>query len=233
MLKLVRLVTFGVIVFVGLVVAGCTTGDLFNAAQADFLPFSYSKTSCDKNNIISDQQMQAQDMTQQQIQKFLESWKGFLATYKPDGKKLASQFIFEAAQKYKISPKVILVTLQKEQGLVKAKKPTQCQLDWAMGWSWPPQEKPKSCGGKMDSNFTFQIDKGTGQFRRYYDNPQKYPFQVGKETKDLDGFKVKPINQSTANLYNYTPYVGEKCGGKKNRGGNGLFWQLWYQDFKF
>jgi hypothetical protein len=236
MLKAVRLAAVSVVVILaGLVAGGCTIDLVKSGSQisqdgsSSPIPLASTKASCDKNDIISDQQMQTQDMTQQQIQKFLESWKGFLATYKPDGKKLASQFIFEAAQKYKISPKVILVTLQKERSLVTKKTPTQCDLDWAMGYG----AKPKSCGGQATWSFITQVNTATWQFRQYYNKPQNYNFKVGKASQTLDPTNVTPANQATANLYNYTPWAGEKCGGKIGVGGNGLFWQLWYQTFNF
>ena len=47
----------------------------------------------------------------------------------------ASYVIYDSAQKYNISPKYLLVKLQKEQSLVTEDSPTQKQLDWAAGFA--------------------------------------------------------------------------------------------------
>jgi hypothetical protein len=189
----------------------------------------------DKNNIISDQELfNNSAMNLQQIQEFL-IWQGSaLACYMIDGK-TAAQHIYDACQQYKVNPCVVFVTLQKEQRLITSTIVTQQQLNWAMGWGEP-------------SDFVSQINRGTEQFRRYYDF-----FRASKkEESNLKGYKdeegilwsagyphrvhdgiITPCNIATTGLYVYTPWVGQGGGGQKSIGGNYLFWDLWYNKFQF
>ncbi len=70
---------------------------------------------------------------------------------------LASKIIYDVAQAYNMSPRVILATLQKEQSLVTTPNPTASQLQCAMGYL--------SCGGYV--GFFTQVENGTWQFRTY------------------------------------------------------------------
>src|SRR3989339_1495590 len=72
--------------------------------------------------IISDEEMQSTvNWTKDDIQKFLESKGSYLVNFlgeDADGVyRQASEIIYLASQKYKINPKYLLVTLQKEQSL--------------------------------------------------------------------------------------------------------------------
>jgi len=87
-----------------------------------------------KGNVVSQFQMfDYTSMNISQIQSFLVSKNSYLATYSsPDYQgvtKLASEIIYDAAQRYQVNPKYILVTLQKEQGLIQMQSPTQKRLD--------------------------------------------------------------------------------------------------------
>ncbi|MBI3627111.1 hypothetical protein HY224_03630, partial [Candidatus Uhrbacteria bacterium] len=91
------------------------------------------------NFIISDAQMtDYQSMGLAAIQKFLEEKGSFLASFITEhidgGKRTAAEIIFLAANNYKINPKFLLTTIQKEQSLVEDATPTQYQLDWAAGY---------------------------------------------------------------------------------------------------
>ena len=129
--------------------------------------------------------------------------------------KPASEIIWQAAQESRISPKVLLVTLQKEQSLVEDQAPTQNQLDKAMGYRCPDDGicNPRSLG------FGKQVDGAAWQLRQYFGNPLSWTYQLGG-TYIIDNHIITPINQATANLYNYTPHYS----------GNSRFWQIW-QDY--
>src|SRR6056297_2454767 len=99
-----------------------------------FIPLSLIKAEADfnPNNIISDYELlNYNSMTLKEIQEFLENHNGVLKNYKTkdvNGRKIkASKIIYNACQKYKINPQVILTILQKEQTLITSppKKPTQ------------------------------------------------------------------------------------------------------------
>jgi hypothetical protein len=189
------------------------------------LPLGAPLYRFDKNNIISDPQLRNyKAMTQKEIQDFLASKKSVLATYKVKDK-TAAQHIYEACKKHKINPQVILVTLQKEQLLITSSKASQKRLKWAMGW------------GKR-STFAEQIEKGTRQFRLYYERLSRYQdagkkaWSVGEPHKVFDG-TVTPASMATAGLYIYTPWIGQGGGGRRGVGGNYLFWDMWYNTFRF
>lgn len=164
--------------------------------------------------IISDFDMtQADDLGLYGIQKFLEDKGSFLHNFVGQdidgGNRTAAEMIFLAALKNKINPKVILVTLQKEQSLVETAAPTQYQLDWATGYG--RCDNLDICGPDSPlvqkyRGFAKQIDYVAGAMRFFLDNPSKGSFQVG-QTSLIDGQQVTPINQATANLYIYTPHL--------------------------
>ena len=63
----------------------------------------------------------------------------------------AAQAIYDVARACGINPRVILVTLQKEQGLVTSTNPTEYKYRAAMGMSCP-DSNPAQCG-KVDGGF--------------------------------------------------------------------------------
>lgn len=167
------------------------------------------------NTIISDANyLAAGSMSAPAIQSFLERQGGDLDTYTgPDHlgvTKSAAQMIADAAVAWGVSPKVILVTLQKEQSLVSRPGPTQNALDWAMG-----------CG-KMDSRtiesyrgFGNQIWGGARALQR-----NRSSWHRGASLS-IDGTAVYPSNSSTHSLYRYTPHFH----------GNTTFYKLYWRYF--
>lgn len=176
----------------------------------------------DTDYIISDEEMNDfNSLSKFEIQRFLEKKGGALATlilpdYNGEQKK-ASEIIWQAAQENNISPKVLLVTLQKEQSLISSKAPTQNQLDKAMGYRCPDGAlcHPAALG------FGKQVDGAAWQFRQYMDNPSRWNFRAGQTYLVDNVYTVIPQTQATAGLYNYTPHYS----------GNYRFWQLWQSYF--
>ena len=184
-------------------------------------PSPSAGASYDKNNIITDSQLTNPGaMSASQIQSFLSSQGSVLATYSSGGK-TAAQRIYDDCQTHGISPYVVLVTLQKEKGLVKSS--TANPNNFAMGWN---------TSDSSTSDFANQIYYGTRQFRRYYDNLGSYGWTVGANHSVSDG-TVTAANTATAGLYIYTPWIGQGGGGQTGVGGNYLFWDLWYNTFGF
>jgi peptidoglycan hydrolase CwlO-like protein len=167
------------------------------------------------NTIISDKNyLAAGSLSAAGIQAFLESQSGDLGSYKGRDHygvtKSAAQMIADAAAEWGVSPKVILVTLQKEQSLISRPDPSQYALDWAMG-----------CG-KMDSRtissyqgFGNQIWGGARALAR-----NRASWHEGISLS-IDGSAVYPSNASTHSLYRYTPHFH----------GNTSFWKLYWQYF--
>ena len=173
----------------------------------------------DKNNIITDSQLtNVGTMSAAQIQSFLTSQGSVLASYSSGGK-TAAQRIYDDCQTHGINPYVVLVTLQKEKGLIRSSTANPNSL--AMGWN---------TGDSSTSDFANQIYYGTRQFKLYYNNLGNYGWTVGQPHAVSDG-TVTAANTSTAGLYIYTPWIGQGGGGQM--GGNYLFWDIWYNTFSF
>ena len=175
----------------------------------------------DKNNIITDSQLtDASTMTAADIQSFLSSQGSVLANYSFGGK-TAAQRIYDDCQTHGINPRVVLVTLQKEKGLIKSA--TANPSLFAMGWN---------TSDSTTSDFANQIYYGTRQFKLYFNNLANYGWTVGQPHTVSDG-TVTAANTATAGLYIYTPWIGQGGGGQAGVGGNYLFWDLWYNTFGF
>jgi hypothetical protein len=141
----------------------------------------------------------AASMSAADIQLFLESQPGQLASYRgPDWKgnpKSAAEMISEACTKWGISPKVVLATLQKEQSLLSRTSQSSESMDWAMG-----------CG-KADSFTSYQY-RGFGKQIWYGTYKLKQNADLWKPGASLkiDGSQVNPANPGTFGQYRYTPH---------------------------
>jgi putative cell wall-binding protein len=124
----------------------------------------------------------------------------------------AAAIIFKVQQSCGISAKVLLVMLQKEQGLITHAGPSDSRLGRAMGYACPDNS-----GGVCDAQFYGlynQIYKAAWQLKRY-STPDRwgryYPgpgLAIGYHPNTGCGAMWVAIrNNATAALYNYTPYV--------------------------
>lgn len=134
-----------------------------------------------------------------------------LKDYKENGKSSA-QIIYDISQQYQINPQVLLVLLQKEQGLVLDEWPVNIQYRSATGYGCPD-----STPGVCDSSyygFTNQVTWAAKMFRAILNNsPTWYtPYVLGNNyiryspDSSCGGSTVNIQNRSTQALYNYTPY---------------------------
>lgn len=185
----------------------------------------------DRNNIISDSDLtDSSAMSLSRIQEFLTAKGGTLGRYSVDVNgtlKSAAQIISEIAANYRLSPKFILATLQKEQSLITDSSPSQDQYDWALGYG--------VCDSCSKSDPALQIYKGlynqlyySGSRLRgdyYLGGLEKYGQTISGWgpgiTKIVDGETVTPVNNATAVLYTYTPHIS----------GNLSFFNIWSRWF--
>ncbi len=197
-----------------------------------------------KNYIISQFQMfDYNSMSLSEIQNFLVSKNSYLANYYTDGwpvncdiktgsdqsncqtmvKMKASEIIYSAAQRYKINPRLILVMLQKEQGLIQWEGvPPTKRLDWACGYAVCDNCRLDNPKIQKYKGFGKQVDNVAGAMRFYFDHYNVYAYiKKSGVSYSLDGQIVKPQNQATANLYTYTPHVS----------GNYTFWRVYQRYF--
>lgn len=153
-------------------------------------------------------------LTADGIQAFLNTQSGALKSYSARDHngvvRSAAEMIAQAAQAWGVNPKVILVTLQKEQSLITDGSPSQRALDWAMG-----------CG-KMDGSTLSQYQGFGNQIwggARALARNRSY-WRSGISLK-IDGNAVYPSNSATHSLYRYTPHLH----------GNVLFWRIYWRYF--
>ncbi|MFZ5365580.1 MAG: hypothetical protein ACOZBH_05315 [Patescibacteria group bacterium] len=175
--------------------------------------------------IISDSEFRdSSSMKLEDIIAFLHSKSGILAhkTFEDiDGQlRSAAEIIYRAALRYQISPKYLLVLLQKEQSLIEDPKPTQDQLDWATGYAVCDSCSKDDPLIQKFKGFAKQIDRAAWRNQYYIENPWEFNHQVGG-TYIIDGQIVTILNRATANLYIYTPHIH----------GNFNFWKLWNSYF--
>ncbi len=169
-----------------------------------------TESNFNPNFIISDYEMRDhQAMGYNEIERFLDR-KGNLnerALIDKNGiVQYATEIIYRAALDYQISPKVLLVTLQKEQSLVEDDSPASDQLDWAMGYAVCDDCSKDDPGIQKFKGFGKQVDRAAWRLDYYFKNPAEFNFQVGKVSQ-IDNRIVIPGNQATVNLYNYTPHI--------------------------
>lgn len=132
-----------------------------------------------------------------------------LRDYRQGGKN-AAQIIYETAQKYTINPQVLLVLLQKEQGLVTDTWPLSIQYRSATGYGCPDNA---ACDADY-YGFANQVKWAAIMFRAILDDsPTWYtPYELGwnyiqyNPDKSCGGSNVYIHNRATQALYNYTPY---------------------------
>ena len=131
----------------------------------------------------------------------------------PGGDNLtAGEVIAQVSRSCQINPKAILVTLQKEQGLitVSSSRLTPRRYEIAMGYGCPDHTQcdPQFYG------FGTQVYYAARQWRRYQLDPGLYDVQAGKPVTlgygpdaRCGSKEIIPRNWPTAALYNYTPYL--------------------------
>ena len=203
--------------------------------------------------------LDADTMSEAQIQSFLEGkvpacqagytclkdWRDTSRTvsadamcgpYQGESNERASRIIHKVALACGINPQVILVTLQKEQGLVTHTWPSDWRYTIAMGQGCPDTA---ACDARYYGFFN-QVYGAAWQLKRYANPPGTSAFFTwyapGKTwnvlynpDRNCGSSPVRIENQATANLYYYTPYqpnaaalaagygTGDSCSSYGNR----------------
>jgi hypothetical protein len=191
------------------------------------------------DSVISDNAMRDYDsMSVAQIQAFLNKRPGRLDTLVTTDcagvRKPASRIIWEACQRWTISPKVMLTMLQKEQSLLTRRKLAKNTLSRAIGAGCPDGKTNRYPGfGKQMWWGAYCLD-GYGEGRNRPGLPifrQGVAYWVyGKR-----GAHLHPKNLGTFKLYVYNPSIGAKkpYGGLSRRActGNANFWKIYRKYF--
>jgi hypothetical protein len=153
----------------------------------------------------------------------------------------AANIVFTVGNACGISQKVLLVLLQKEQGLVTGTNPSAASFTYATGFGCPDTS---GCDPSYGS-FFYQVYYAARQFKLYNTSSGSFNFQAGV-TNNIRlnpnaGCGTKAVfiqNKATAGLYDYTPYTpndpamanlygsGDGCSSYGNRN----FW-VYYTDW--
>lgn len=167
-----------------------------------------------------------------------------LKNYRENGKS-AGTIIAEIAQRYAINPQVLLVTLQKEVGLLTMNQPGSWRYRTAMGYGCP-DSTPGVCNSEY-YGFTNQIRWAATMFRAIMnDSPTWYtPYHIGINSilwhpnSACGRSDVNITNRATVALYSYTPYrpnaaalaagfgTGDSCSSYGNRN-FWLYFNTWF-----
>ncbi len=152
----------------------------------------------------------------------------------PVGAISAAQIVKNAADAYGVSPKVLLVTLQKESlNLIGDNWPLPNQYRNAMGYGCPDTAP---CDPQYEG-FYNQMTNAARQFKLYRDNPTSYRYKPDQNNvisyqanaPSCGSSSVYITSKATAGLYNYTPYqpnqaalnnmygTGDSCSAYGNR----------------
>jgi len=234
------------------------------AASPHPLAAAESPAPFDPGFIVSDYNFFNPDaMTESEIQAFLEerscvrtdaspcAWEyretttdqpaqqaGHCDPYLGAAQEKASRIIAKVAEACTVSPRVLLVLLQKEQSLLT--RPTESGYLRATGYACPDTA---DCNTEYFGFFN-QVYNAAWQFRQYTQEPdrayQRGAVDVGFNPDAECGTSTVQIrNQATANLYNYTPYQPNEAAlaniGREGDGcstyGNLNFWSFYEQWF--
>lgn len=163
----------------------------------------------------------------------------YCRTYEGRSNESAASIIHRVAQACGINPQVLLVLLQKEQGLVTSTAPSESRYRSATGYGCPDTAP---CDAQFYGFFN-QVYKAAWQFKRYAAGG--FTYRVGANSilyhpnAACGRGTVQIRNQATANLYNYTPYqpngaalanlygTGDGCSSYGNRN----FWRIFWDWF--
>lgn len=149
----------------------------------------------------------------------------------------AAQIIAKVGLSCGISPKVLLVMLEKEQSLVTDSWPVTRQYNYALGMNCPDSGPNNSANCDAESaGFALQLYLGARQLQVYKGNPGSFNFQPGRyntiqwhPNAGCGTSQVYIENWATASLYIYTPYrpnqaalnagwgTGDACSSYGNR----------------
>ena len=156
----------------------------------------------------------------------------------PAGALSAAELIHMYSLRFGINPQVLIVTLQKENGMITDNIPVPRQYQQAMGFGCPDHVAPgqPACDPKYNS-LSNQLYQAARHFRGYMERQQGWyvPYVVGNNTilynpnASCGSSNVFIQNGATAALYSYTPYqpnqsalnaqygLGDACGAYGNR----------------
>lgn len=210
----------------GFIMSDKIMGDHSSMTEAEIQAFLKSKNSCNDTNV-------AKANSYPNLQYHIENGHFVCMADEKFNGESAAHIIWQAAQDYHINPKVLIVLLEKEQGLVTDTWPNSTlQYRSATGYGCPDTA---ACDSQY-YGFKNQVRNAAKFFRKNLDgdpNWTNYPIGVNNVLYNPNGAcgssKVNIKNRATGALYTYTPYqpnaaalnagygVGDSCSAYGNR----------------
>ncbi len=180
----------------------------------------------DPEYVITNDNMRAYNsMSEKQIQAFLETQSGPLAslvtTDYAGTKRKASSIIWRACQEWKISPKVMLTMLQKEQSLLTRTSLEKNTLSRAIGAGCPNKTTNRYPGFGKQMWYGARLLDGYGEGKNGSTIPLYYKGIVRYDIYRTPKVKLEMQNLATYKLYVYNPSIG----------GNSNFWTIYRRYF--
>ena len=163
-----------------------------------------------------------------------QSGDAYCSTYSGAANETAASIIVKVGQACGINPRVLVVLLQKEQGLVTGTRPATLRYTKATGFACPDTA---ACNPEF-SGFASQVYFAARQFQRYAAGAAG-SYRAGRNNTVLynpssscGSSQVYIQNKATAGLYSYTPYqpnaaalaAGYGTGDSCSAYGNRNFW---------
>ncbi len=213
----------------GYIISDKVMADHGSMSEAEIQSFLKSKNPCNDTNI-------AKAAAYPNLQYHIENGHFVCMADERFNGESAAHIIWQAAQDYKINPKVIIVLLEKEQGLVTDTWPNSTlQYRSATGYGCPDTA---ACNSQY-YGFKNQVRNAAELFRYILDHGSRY-YPVGNNQVKFNpnsacgSSTVNIKNRATSALYQYTPYqpnaaalnagygIGDGCSAYGNRN----FWML-------
>jgi hypothetical protein len=196
--------------------------------------------SFDPNRIISNDNFRAANsMSRNDIQAFLNTLPGPLKSLQTTDyaghKKPAAQIISEACSAWKISPKVMLTMLQKEQSLLTRTWLAKNTLTRAIGAGCPDARTNRYPGFGKQMWYGARLLDGYGEHKNGSTIALYHPGIVTKDIYQKPKVTLHPVNVATYKLYVYNPSIGAKkpYGNLSGQAcsGNANFWKIYRSYF--
>ncbi|MBR0431980.1 hypothetical protein IJK16_03200, partial [Candidatus Saccharibacteria bacterium] len=193
----------------GLIITDYVMSEYNSMTEAEIQTFLKSKNSCDNTNtyLATVYSSYSYHIKDGHFVCLADELFGEGIEYGGTTGETAAHIIWQAAQDYHINPRVLIVLLQKEQGLITDTWPNNIQYRSATGYGCPDTA---ACNSKY-YGFKNQIRNAANLFRTVLDGGwTNYP--VGNNyiqynpNASCGGSIVNIQNLATSALYRYTPY---------------------------
>ncbi|MBQ3292868.1 hypothetical protein IJG93_00975 [Candidatus Saccharibacteria bacterium] len=228
----------------GYIISDYQMTDYNSMSEADIQNFLWSKGKCYNTDFryVGTRSDNFSDTTPPTTWHVLDGHTVCLAEENMNGE-TAAHIIWQTAQDYKINPKVLIVLLQKETGLITDPIPNSWDYQRAAGYGCPDTA---ACSEKY-YGFKNQIRNAAYLFRIVMDGNSSY-YPIGNNyiqynpNAGCGGSIVNIQNLATSALYRYTPYQPNEgalaagygtayCGAYGNRNFYSYF-EDWFGDIK-